>query len=162
MVLIITIGTSASLFAPIVVLYDSPVPFIALATMMSIASICTFLLPKECPDQIKEQEQELLDGWHPDASEMMTPVKRRPKSYINRSSQMNHTATKDKRGSFAIYAARDGYVHAVNSSLVHLNHTRDVTNMYKSGGGGHQSSLILAKRYHPNPNDSDDSKYLKN
>ena len=70
MVLIVTIGTSASLFAPIVVIYDSPVPFIALATMMSMASICTFLLPKECPDQDKEQE--LLDGWYPDASEMKT------------------------------------------------------------------------------------------
>ena len=54
MVLIVTIGTSASLFAPMVVLYDSPVPYLVLASCMAMAQIMTCLLPKECPDKVRE------------------------------------------------------------------------------------------------------------
>ena len=64
MVLIVTIGTSASLFAPMVVLYDSPVPYLVLASCMGVAQIMTCLLPKECPDKVREQEDHLMDGWH--------------------------------------------------------------------------------------------------
>ena len=64
MVLIVTIGTSASLFAPMVVIFESPVPFIALASMMSIASIMTSLLPKIDSEKIREEEDHLMDGWH--------------------------------------------------------------------------------------------------
>ena len=46
-VLIVTIGTAASLMSPMVTIFDAPIPFIVLACMMSLAVLMTFLLPKE-------------------------------------------------------------------------------------------------------------------
>ena len=46
-VLIVTIGTSASLFAPLVVLLASPIPFLTLTANMAIPFIFTFLLPTD-------------------------------------------------------------------------------------------------------------------
>ena len=45
MVIIITIGISSSLFAPILVLYPEPVPFLAMATFMMISFVLTCFLP---------------------------------------------------------------------------------------------------------------------
>ena len=64
MVLVVTVGAFASLLAPMVVIFGSPVPFLILAGCMLIASIMTCLLPKECPDKIREQEDHLMDGWY--------------------------------------------------------------------------------------------------
>ena len=63
-VLIVTVGTAASLMAPMVTIFDSPIPFIVLACAMSLAALVTFLLPKEREDMTKEQEDHLMDGWH--------------------------------------------------------------------------------------------------
>lgn len=54
MVLIVTIGTSLSLFAPIIVLYASPVPYLALTAMMLMSALMVCFLPRECPDTVKD------------------------------------------------------------------------------------------------------------
>ena len=90
---------------------------------------------------------------------------RRPSFNSNRS-RMRMTgdirASKHQANNFAIYATRDGYMNAVNSSLEYVNHTRDIGqnaagSMLGGGMAGSrlQQSLILARRYHPNPNDTD-------
>ena len=71
-VLIVTIGTSCSLMAPMVTIFDAPIPFIVLAGAMSLAVIMTFLLPKEQQDITKEQEDQLMDGWHENNSLVRT------------------------------------------------------------------------------------------
>ena len=47
MVLIFTIGVLASLFAPIVVLHDDPIPFLAMSASMTIAFILLYTLKIE-------------------------------------------------------------------------------------------------------------------
>ena len=57
MVFIITIGTSASLFAPLVVVNEAPIPFLTLAAMMALAFICSCLLPDG-----KDEDQERVEA----------------------------------------------------------------------------------------------------
>ena len=53
-VMILTIGTSASLFAPLVVLYDAPIPFLVMAIMMSIGVLLSIVLEK--PEKLRDDE----------------------------------------------------------------------------------------------------------
>ena len=60
-----------------------------------------------------------MDGWHRQTDDSPTKRPAHNRSLLNLSRE---TKKKQESTSFAIYAARDGYITAVNSSL---NHTRD-------------------------------------
>lgn len=166
MVLIVTIGTSASLFAPIIVLYKSPIPFIALASMMAIASLMTSLLPAECPEMVREQEEHLMEGWHGFGSENTSSFhvgdRKAPKRVEFNRSLMNLTREKthkrEMENSFAIYATRDGFVPAMtkgtNSSLYGVNQMKTTV---LGGGPAERHSFSIARRYQPNLNHSDNN-----
>ena len=56
-VMILTIGTSASLFAPLVVLYDAPVPFLVMAVMMTIGVLLSIALEKiNVPEKLSDNQ----------------------------------------------------------------------------------------------------------
>lgn len=162
MVFIVTMGAFASLCAPLVVIFDTPVPFIVLAAMMSFASILTCLLPKECPDKVREQEDHLMDGWIEQHNTSIVSPRKEQANKQNFNSQLMNMkedikASRQQASSFAIYAARGGYINAVNSSMYQVNHTRDqsISRLNRTGNVRLQHSLSLAKRYHPNPGDMD-------
>jgi hypothetical protein len=51
MVLVVTIAAATSLGAPLVVLLESPFPFLVLTVLIVIAFINSLFLPKKCPDE---------------------------------------------------------------------------------------------------------------
>ena len=74
MVLIVTIGVLASLFAPIVVIYDDPIPFLAMSAFMTIAFILVYTL--KIDENFSEDNQQkvhlesLVNHWEHDSSEI--------------------------------------------------------------------------------------------
>ena len=149
-VLIVTIGTSASLFAPLVVLFDSPVPFLTLTVSMAIPFIFTCMLPTDSnPESASKQEQRLIDGWNRDCQ---TPANLKGKN--NRSSLIT-TYRNKKNESVKLYAAREGLIHAANTSMVNFRDTWHYEHQ------SYTQSMILAKRYHAADHDETDNQYLK-
>ena len=65
MVLAVTIAASSSLGAPLIVLLDAPYPFLALTFLLVVAFINSCFLPKKCPDEASEVEEEYMyaDKW---------------------------------------------------------------------------------------------------
>ena len=59
MVLIITIGVGSSLGAPMIVLYDAPIPFFVLTVLILVSFIISCFLPKLGPDEALEAEEKL-------------------------------------------------------------------------------------------------------
>jgi hypothetical protein len=67
MVLMVTIGVTSSIGAPLVVLLSAPIPFIVLTVLISIAFINSLFLPKSVPDEASEVVDEPLyiEVWSP-------------------------------------------------------------------------------------------------
>ena len=64
-VLILTIATSLSLFAPLIVLLQGEISFLILTAMMAVGFILTFVLPQDKSEPLKEdQELKLINDWN--------------------------------------------------------------------------------------------------
>jgi len=58
MVLIVTIAASSSLGAPLIALYDAPIPFLVLTGLIVVAFTSSCFLPKKLPDEAPEADEE--------------------------------------------------------------------------------------------------------
>lgn len=157
MVLIITFGVSLSLFAPIIALYDTPIPFLALTAMMCSSAFFTCLLPGlGAPDKKLDQEDHLMDGWEAHENQLS----KAQASVLRGTSMMNLTIDKNYdpnvASSFAIYAAREGFVPAVNYSTMMSQNVSQMRTMLGAEAGG--LSISLVRRYQPNI--ANDSNYI--
>ena len=115
MVLIITIGACASLFAPLIVVYAAPVPFVTMCSMMTFSFACSCILPTESQEEEEELEEHLLEGWNRQDDDTTVKVKR------NHLSHLGPIKKKKTNTSFALFAAKDGYLHAqVNATQISM------------------------------------------
>lgn len=160
MVLILTIGECATMFAPIIALYDQPRPFIAMATMMTVASIMTWLLPTTEPDaKVGDLEERLMEGWTDANQFIYSPLAAAPTQSTNALARVNSSTemlnftiekgiNKDAASgvSFAIYAARNGFVPAVNYSTM-VSEKGSLLRTMLGGDGGTGHSISLVRRY---------------
>lgn len=72
MVIIVTIGVSSSLCAPLIALKSQPVPFIVIVTLVSISLLSSCLLPLRDSGSNDERQSQLADHWTRDCE---SPVK---------------------------------------------------------------------------------------
>lgn len=109
MVLIVTVGACASLFAPLIVLYSQPIPFVTLSAFLLIAIVCSCVLSRQrSQERDVETEERLLANWH-NTSGLKHDV-----------SLLNTTQRQNAEQSFVFYGTRDGYVQALNNSYTGL------------------------------------------
>ena len=66
LLLVVVISVSASFYAPIIVLYKAPIPFLVLTCMMAAAFASSVFLPKESPDNIVLDKKDISATTEPD------------------------------------------------------------------------------------------------